>query len=307
MCRALRPRREKRGIGLRASSAPWCLTIAIAAAAFAAGGAAAAADVEVKTASGGNFTVRSSTATLLMQVQSAGAVAIPGLPSASQVDTLLCFDSASGTLGPCLASAIPAGPPGPPGPPGTPGVKGDKGDKGDPGTPAPGSIIALASGRAIAVATDIAGSPTNVALIGFGNADDSLFPFGTIDLTGGPGFAVNYAFTMPRDGVVTAISGTFSVGGVALPLVGVVVTPQLSLHCAPAASNLFSPLAGATAFMTPLTGLVPVGTISVGIATGLAIPVVAQQRCLAVFSVSAAGVSLINIVTGYVSGGIVIQ
>ncbi|HEY8911148.1 MAG TPA: hypothetical protein VIM51_12860 [Desulfosporosinus sp.] len=48
------------------------------------------------------------------------------------------------------------------------------------------------------------------------------------------------------------------------------------------------------------------GTISNAILTELAISVTAQTRLLMVFSATAAGLSLINTVSGYASAGVVI-
>jgi hypothetical protein len=67
-------------------------------------------------------------------------------------------------------------------------------------------------------------------------------------------------------------------------------------------------VAGASVTLAPaLTGIVSLGTISSGITTGLAIPVTAQTRCMMVAFANAFGLSLINVVQGYYSGGLVID
>ena len=65
------------------SIVPFARRVAWVAAVAALAGSATAADIEITTPVGGGFSIRNSTATLLMQIQSGGALAIPGLPSAS--------------------------------------------------------------------------------------------------------------------------------------------------------------------------------------------------------------------------------
>jgi len=70
-------------------------------------------------------------------------------------------------------------------------------------------------------------------------------------------------------------------------------------------NNVFSPIAGTLINLTPaLTGAISVGTLLNGSLTGLNIPVTAQTRLMLVLSASASGLTLINTVTGYASGGL---
>lgn len=65
-----------------------------------------AADITNRPPSGGGFVVKDSTGLVdRLRVQESGAVTIPGLPGATAVNTVTCFDSASGRLGPCTSGA----------------------------------------------------------------------------------------------------------------------------------------------------------------------------------------------------------
>jgi BclB C-terminal domain-containing protein len=158
--------------------------------------------------------------------------------------------------------------------------------------------------------TTIAGGLIGTSsIVGFGSSATGIdLAGGTIDLTGtalGP--IINFAFSMPRDGVVTALSAYFS-ATVALALVGSTITITAQLFSSTTPDNTFTAIPGAVVTLAPpLTGTVALGTISSGILTGLSIPVTAETRLLLVFSATAAGLSLLNTVTGYVSGGLSIS
>jgi len=94
---------------------------------------------------------------------------------------------------------------------------------------------------------------------------------------------------------------------VALSLVGSTVTITAQLYESATPDNTFTPIAGTLVTLAPpLTGVLAIGTISSGIVTGLSIPVTAETRLLMVYSITAAGVTLINTVTGYASAGVTI-
>ena len=123
-------------------------------------------------------------------------------------------------------------------------------------------------------------------------------------MTGGPGIAINEAFSMPRDGTITSIAAYFSTT-VALGLVGTTVTITAQLYESTTPDNTFTPIPGAIATLAPaLTGVLAIGTTSNGVTTGLSIPVTTEGRYLLVYSITAAGVSLINTVDGYASAGL---
>jgi BclB C-terminal domain-containing protein len=150
----------------------------------------------------------------------------------------------------------------------------------------------------------LAGLP---GFVGFGTSAQGMTVLGaTIDLTGGPGIGINEAFSVPRDGTITSVAAFFSTT-VALSLVGSTVTITAQLYESATPDNTFTPIAGTLVTLAPpLTGVLAIGTISSGIVTGLSIPVTAETRLLMVYSITAAGVTLINTVTGYASAGVTI-
>ncbi|WP_283956713.1 exosporium glycoprotein BclB-related protein, partial [Paenibacillus polymyxa] len=156
--------------------------------------------------------------------------------------------------------------------------------------------------------TVLGGLVGTTSLIGFGSSATGIgLVNGVIDLTGtlvGP--LINFAFSVPRGGVITSITGYFSTTA-ALTLLGSSVSITAQLFSSPTPNNTFIAVPGATVTLTPpLTDIVALGTTSSGIATGLAIPVTAQTRLLMVFSATATGVSLVNTVVGYASAGVTI-
>ncbi|WP_142318835.1 exosporium glycoprotein BclB-related protein [Bacillus cereus] len=169
-----------------------------------------------------------------------------------------------------------------------------------------GAIIPFASGGPIIITTIAGGLVGTTSLVGFGSSATGITPVGgIIDLTGtalGP--ILNFSFSMPDDGVITSISAYFS-NNVALTLVGSTVTITAQLYSSTTPDNIFTPIPGAVVTLAPaLTGVVALGAIASGITTGLSIPVTAETRLLLVFSATAAGLSLLNTITGYASGGI---
>lgn len=66
-----------------------------------------AADVTVAPPVGGGFVVKNAAGTQdRMRVQETGAVSFPQLTNAASADTTLCFDAATGRLGPCSSSSV---------------------------------------------------------------------------------------------------------------------------------------------------------------------------------------------------------
>ena len=95
------------------------------------------ADVKLKPPPGGGVAVRDPTDTAdRLRVDGNGTVVVPGLPAATQRNSVLCFDSVTGTLGPCLPGAIPAGATGPTGATGS-GSAGPTGPTGPTGSAGP--------------------------------------------------------------------------------------------------------------------------------------------------------------------------
>lgn len=172
--------------------------------------------------------------------------------------------------------------------------------KGSDGPAAPGSIIPFASGTAVTM-TSLPFGPGTVATVGMGSsASDNVQVGSTLDLTQ----SANNAFIMPRDGTITSLAGSFS-STIASSLIGTSLSVTAQLYSAPAGLNIFNPIPGATVTLDPaLTGIAPIGTVATGVSSGLSIPVVAGTRLLLVYSISATGITLVNTISGYVSGGV---
>jgi BclB C-terminal domain-containing protein len=148
----------------------------------------------------------------------------------------------------------------------------------------------------------------NVALIGFGHSvGDVAQSAGTIDLTGGSAVDLDYAFTIPFDGTITNLAGYFSTTS-AQSLVASTITITTQLWCSSTPDNTFTPVSGAIVTLAPpLTGILPIGSISNGNTSGLNIPVSAQTRCIFVGGATATGLTLVNTIDGYMSGGVVLS
>ncbi|SPY15990.1 collagen triple helix repeat protein [Paenibacillus polymyxa] len=219
----------------------------------------------------------------------------------------------AGPTGPTGADGLPgtvgtAGLAGATGATGVGGATGATGVTGVTGATGSGAIIPFASGGPAILTTIAGGLVGTTSLIGFGSSATGIsLVGGIIDLTGtlvGP--VINFAFSVPRGGVITSIAGYFSTTA-ALTLLGSSVSITAQLFSSPTPNNTFIAVPGATVTLTPpLTDIVALGTTSSGIATGLAIPVTAQTRLLMVFSATATGISLVNTVVGYASAGVTI-
>ena len=164
-----------------------------------------------------------------------------------------------------------------------------------------GTIVPYASGMPVTMALR-SGGLNVTSLVGFGHSVSSVYVLnGAIDLSGGGGALLNFAFPVPRSGTITAISGFFSnVASVAITG-SVSITAQLYQST----GNSFTPISGAIVTLAPaLTGTAAVNATSSGLASGLAIPITAGTRLLLVFSLSTASA---NSISGYVSGGVTIN
>lgn len=172
-----------------------------------------------------------------------------------------------------------------------------------------GAIIPYASGLPVVLTTVFGGLANTNALVGFGNSAYNVgISSGVIDLTGAAGTLLNMAYSVPRAGVITSMSGFFSTTA-GLDLVGSTVTITARLFRSTTPNNTFTEVPGATVTLTPpLTGTLSIGTISSGVTSGLNIPVTAGTRLLLVFSTSVtAGLDIATIVAGYASAGVSIR
>jgi BclB C-terminal domain-containing protein len=208
----------------------------------------------------------------------------------------------------------PAGPTGATGPAGAPGATGATGPAGAPGAAgatgatgpsSPGAIIPFASGIPVTVTTVLEGLVGTVGLVGFGNSLSGIsIVGGLIDLTN----LTNFAFSVPRDGIITSLAAYFSTT-VALELIGSTVTLTAQLYQSITPDDTFAPVPGATVILAPsLTGILTIGFVSFGLTSGLLIPVSANTRLLLVFSADVtAGTDIATAVVGFASGGLAID
>lgn len=202
----------------------------------------------------------------------------------------------------------PQGVTGPQGPTGADGITGPTGPTGATGVAGTGAIIPFASGLPVALTTIAGGLAGLPAFVGFGSSVQGLTVLGTtINITNAAGTLSNFAFQVPRAGIITSFSAFFSTTA-ALSLVGSTVTVNAQIYQSTTPNNVFSPIAGTLINLTPsLTGAISIGTLLNGSLTGLNIPVTAQTRLMLVFSATASGLTLINTVAGYASAGLSIN
>lgn len=196
----------------------------------------------------------------------------------------------------------PQGPAGATGATGADGVTGATGPAGIAGT---GAIIPFASGLPVALTTIAGGLAGLPAFVGFGSNVQGLTVLGsTINITNAAGTLSNFAFQVPRDGIITSFSAFFSTTA-ALSLVGSTVTVNAQIYQSSTPNNVFSPIPGTLISLAPsLSGIISIGTLLNGALTGLNIPVTAQTRLMLVFSATASGLALVNTVAGYASAGL---
>jgi len=137
--------------------------------------------------------------------------------------------------------------------------------------------------------------------IGFGSNLPGISAVGgTINLLG----LTNFAFSVPRDGIITSLAGYLSISaGLSLLASTVTVTARLFQSTAP--DDAFVPVPGAVVTLAPaITGIINIGDVSSGL-TGLNIPVTAGTRLLLIFSAEVtSGLDLATIITGYASAGL---
>jgi len=186
------------------------------------------------------------------------------------------------------------------------GIQGSRGEQGFPGLqgpPGPGSLVPFSSVSTVALTTVLGGLTGTVALVGPSASTDAItITAGTIDLTGGPAISLNVAPSVARDGVITALNAYFS-NTIALSLVGSALAIQAQLWTS--FGNTFTAVPGA-AVSFHYTGVVGVGTLIGATITGLTIPITVGTRYMLVFSATATGVQLVDIISGYAGGSIVV-
>lgn len=195
---------------------------------------------------------------------------------------------------------------GPTGPTGATGEQGATGATGEDGPAGAGTIIPFASGKPIAMTTILDGSSGNSSILGFGNSATDIPSGQVINLTGDNQSAINFSFTMPRNGTLTNISAFFSATS-PLTLIGSTISITADIYTSSTPDNNFTKLQGANVTIAPsLTGIISVGSESYGENSNLNIPLTKGTRVLVAFSSTSSGVSLTNTISGYASGGLCI-
>jgi BclB C-terminal domain-containing protein len=231
----------------------------------------------------------------------AGATGATGIAGATGATGIAGATGVTGIAGATGATGV-AGVTGATGAAGATGATGIAGPTGAAGT---GAVIPFASGLPVSLTTIVGGLAGIPAFIGFGNSAVGLTVLGSvIDLTGAASTLLNFAFSVPFSGTITSIAAYFSTTA-ALSLSGstVIITAQLYRSAAP--NNSFSAIPGTLVTLTPsLSGILSIGAVTSGLLSGLSIQVTAGTRLLLVFSATASGLTLINTVAGYASGGI---
>lgn len=197
----------------------------------------------------------------------------------------------------------PQGPAGPAGPTGPLGPQGPQGPQGDPGAAA---IIPFASGTPVLIDTTLSYPNNTHALIGFGSHATAQPSLGILDLSGADGLQLNTAFTMPRDGTITSMTGLVSLIPPFEPLVvgqQLIFTAQLYASSGP--DNEFRQVSDSVFDLTPLTDPLAHGQIATGERT-MNIPVTAGTRLLMVYTARLSPGNEYTI-RAYVSGGLSIS
>ena len=147
------------------------------------------------------------------------------------------------------------------------------------------------------IAGGLRGTVTTLPLSGVGDVTGVDGTGSTIDTTS----IDDVGQLFPTATTITGISAYLSLTQ-AQSLVGTTVTIQAQLYISTTPDNTFTPVPGAVVTLAPaLTGALAIGTISTGQVTGLSIPIIAGTRGMIVVSATAAGVALINIISGHAS------
>lgn len=300
-----------------------------------------AADISATVPAASGFSVKGSTGTERLRVEGdTGAVKFPALPGTSTQTNLVCHNAASGQLGPC-AAGVGSGAQGPAGPQGLPGDQGPQGNTGSPGpagidgqgvpvggtsgqvltkidgtnyntqwsTPVSGgsTLIPFASGQAV----NLAPLPLDsAAVIGFGSSVSGIQLLQSsptqIDMSGQP----NYAFSIPTNGNIAALSADFSTTAVTVPFLGLGSIKLIAqVFQSLAFSNLFNVVPGASCELSPaITSVVPFGAVFSCVTSGLNIPITGQTRLLMVIYAKSDSINnLPSQINGHASAGLKIQ
>lgn len=198
------------------------------------------------------------------------------------------------------------GPQGDPGETGSAGPAGPRGETGPQGPSGGSAIIAFSSGDFITMSTNEDGTTLFPYIIGFGAAYKSpIVPYSTVmDLAT---FQNNFAFTMPRDGVINEIAAHFTVFGPET-YINTNVTLHVQLYQADLLSTVFYAIPETRVDMAPsFTGETLQGSVCEELLTNLSIPIAARTRLLLVAYMTASGALPVQSVLGFADAGVSIQ
>lgn len=167
-----------------------------------------------------------------------------------------------------------------------------------------GAIIPFASGTPITMTTLLGGLVGTGSTIGFGASLTGLVA--SLPFIDGSLLTGNMAFSVPRAGTITSISGMFS-STVAINSILSTYNIKAQLFAAPAGVNLFQPLIGAEVALPALPGIIAIGSITQATVSGLNIPVNAGDRLMLVFSCAETGGVIGTTLVGHASAGVSIN
>ena len=170
-----------------------------------------------------------------------------------------------------------------------------------------GAIIPFASAFGRVTSTTISGTPKTGIPIGFGSSYPSILLGNEGNINIGLDGA-NMGFILPREGIITGISGFYSlVNDVTIPSCNIVIV-SVEIYKSIPGSNNFTPIVGTLLDLSPaLTDISKCGVV--GSSTKeLSVPVLAGERILLVGKIRMIGASATEIsVNLSFSGGIAIE
>ena len=195
-----------------------------------------------------------------------------------------------------------------PGPKGDRGPRGFRGPRGKPGPANEGAIIPFSSGTTPVILTTVANAlPSTgfVAAIGFGETQNNIVPgaCGTQNLT-----ATNMAFSVPRDGTITAITAYFT-NTASNTVSSSVLQISVQLYRSTQPNNVFTPLEGTRVDLTPtFTGTLAANSIFTGSRENIRVRVEQGDRLVLVYFLSVVSEpTLSTTIVGNASAGVNIR
>jgi len=167
-----------------------------------------------------------------------------------------------------------------------------------------GTIIPFSTGdRPTTLMTNANGERSMATILGFGSAAEIDAPNDPITFYVTPGAEPYYAFSMPTDGIITALSAKFILTDV-YPQIDNTINVQL--YYSPTLDNTFIPVRDAAVVLGTVSGSDPLGTVLNGIVTDLNVPITAQTSLLLIFYNTTTAQEVVE-VRGAMQGGLLIE